>query len=152
MWGFPSPRMPRRPTAFPSTMSAALIAIFFTLTVWPEPSHGQRVPLTPRTLIGVWRGQEISPVGRMTIEVIFFRNGTYSRSARLGAFMTRDVGTYSIVRNWIHFRLRDYAPKVYRGRRLARPMSDTWTVQRFNGRHLQATVGGRNQVSVQRIR
>ena len=28
--------------------------------------------------------------------------------------MTRDVGTYTIVQNWIHFQLTNYEPKYYR--------------------------------------
>lgn len=87
----------------------------------------------------------------MAVEVIFFPNGTYSRAHVAGSPMTRDVGTYTIVQNWIRFQLTNYEPKYYMNRPMTRPMSDTWVVSRFDGRILQATVGGNSVVTVQRV-
>lgn len=50
----------------------------------------------------------------MAVEVIFFPNGTYSRAHVAGSLMTRDVGTYAVVQNWIRFQLTNYEPKYYR--------------------------------------
>ena len=111
-------------------------------------AHAQ---IAPQQLVGVWRGQERSPIGVMSVEVIFFGNGTYSRAHVAGALMTRDVGSYTLTQNWIHFQLRDYEPKYYLGRPMTRPMSDTWVITAFDGRTLQATVGGTSQVVVQRV-
>jgi hypothetical protein len=116
----------------------------------PQPARAQA--LSPQNIAGVWRGQEMSSIGTWSVEVIFFPNGTYTRVAVAGSLMTRDVGTYQIVQNWIHFRLSDYEPKVYMNRPMSRPMSDTWVVNRFDGRFLQATVGGGSVIRVQRVR
>jgi len=130
----------------------AALALIGAVASWGPPARAQNAPLAPQSLVGVWRGQEASAIGTMSVEVIFFANGTYSRAHTAGSLMTRDVGTYSIVQNWIHFQLRDYEPKYYMGRVMTRPMSDTWVVNRFDGSFLQATVGGGSVVSVQRAR
>ena len=127
-------------------LGGALALLAFAAT----PAQAQ-TPLAPQTLSGVWRGQEQSPIGTWAVEVIFFPNGTYSRAAQGGNLMTRDVGTYTIVQNWIHFQLTNYEPKYYMNRPMTRPMSDTWVVSRFDGRILQATVGGSSVVTVQRV-
>jgi hypothetical protein len=129
----------------------ALLGLAAALLLAAPPAPAQ-TPLAPQTLAGVWRGQEVSPIGTWSVEVIFFANGTYSRANQAGALMTRDVGTYTVVQNWIHFRLTDYGPKVYMNRPMTRPMSDTYVVNRFDGRVLQATVGGNSVVTLQRVR
>jgi hypothetical protein len=130
-------------------MLTGFLAVSF---FWWQPAQAQNAPLSAQNLVGVWRGQEVSAIGTWAVEVIFFPNGTYTRAAVVGSLMTRDVGTYQIVQNWVHFRLSDYEPKVYMNRPMSRPMSDTWVVTRFDGRFLQATVGGSSVVRVQRIR
>ena len=79
-------------------------------------------------VIGTWRGTEISVLGPMAVEAIFFPDGTYSRTHVLGSLMTHDTGTYEIVQNWIHFRLQDWGPTEYMGKNLTWPTSDTWVV------------------------
>ena len=88
-------------------------------------------------LSGHWRGVEGSLLGTMATDVIFFPDGTYSRSHRLGNLMTRDTGTYQLVQNWIHFRLQNWGPTEYMGKPLSWPTSDTWVVTNFNGRVLE---------------
>ncbi len=139
-----------RSVAARRTVVLALAGALALLALSATPAPAQ-TPLAPQTLAGVWRGQEQSPIGTWAVEVIFFPNGTYSRAAVAGSLMTRDVGTYSIVQNWIHFQLRDYEPKIYMNRPMTRPMSDTWVVSRFDGRVLQATVGGSSVITVQRV-
>ena len=87
-------------------------------------------------LRGVWRGTEMTILGPTAAEVIFFPNGTYSRSHVLGSLMTRDSGRYEVVRNWVHFYLEDWGPTEYLGQPLTWPTSDTWVVTRFDGRML----------------
>jgi hypothetical protein len=86
----------------------------------------------------------------MSVQVIFFPNGTNRRSHQWSDLMTFDAGTYSIVQNWIHFQLENYGPRYCKGREMTRPMSDTWVVRQFDGRSLSATVGGNSLVSVRR--
>lgn len=88
-------------------------------------------------LTGVWRGTEVTPVGPSAVEAIFFPNGTYSRTHVLGTLRTHDSGHYEVVRNWVHFYLRDWGPTHYLGRPLSWPTSDTWIVTRFDGRTLE---------------
>lgn len=145
MMDFLKNRQTRR-AALRAVIMAAIGAVLPAAT--PTTAHAQ---LAPRALVGVWRGQERSPIGIMSVEVIFFGNGTYSRAHVAGALMTRDVGSYSVVQNWIHFQLRDYEPRYYQGRPMTRPMSDTWVITAFDGRTLQATVGGTSQIFVQRV-
>jgi hypothetical protein len=133
------------------TTRRALLGGALVLMAFAAAPAQAQTPLAPQTLSGVWRGQEQSPIGPMAVEVIFFPNGTYSRAHVAGSLMTRDVGTYEIVQNWIHFRLTNYEPKYYMNRPMTRPMSDTWVVNRFDGRILQATVGGNSVVTVQRV-
>jgi hypothetical protein len=90
-------------------------------------------------LTGVWRGAELTPLGLSSIEVIFFPNGTYSRSHVLGVLMTRDAGRYEVVSNWVHFYLQEWAPTEYLGRPLTWPTSDTWIVTRFDGQVLETS-------------
>jgi len=146
------PLIDRIPDKAISLWRVVLAALIVTITLANEPSQAQNLALVPENVAGIWRGQEANAlVGTMAVEVIFFPNGTYSRAHRLGSFMSRDVGTYTIVRNWIHFELHDYNPKFYKGKVLSRPMSDTWVVGRFDGHFMQATVGGTSLVSVQKI-
>lgn len=125
-----------------ATMAGAML--FF------GPAQAQPLPVAPAALVGTWSGQERGPVGVMSVQVIFFRNGTYRRSHQLRDLMTFEAGTYSAVQNWIHFQLQNYGPRYYKGREMTRPMSDTWVVQRFDGRALSATVGGNSHVSIRR--
>lgn len=110
----------------------------------------QPLPVTPATLAGTWSGRERGPIGVMSLQVIFFPNGTYRRNHQWGDLMSFDTGTYSVVQNWIHFQLENYGPRYYKGREMTRPMSDTWVVRQFDGRSLIATVGGNSEVSVRR--
>lgn len=105
---------------------------------------------TLAAITGVWQGQEASPLGLMGVEAIFFPNGAYRRTHVMGQLMTWDSGDFSVVQNWIHFRLQNYGPTRYRGQELQRPASDTWVVHHFDGQSLQATVGGNSTVTVRR--
>jgi hypothetical protein len=118
--------------------------------VLPGSRKAQAQTLAPDQLAGTWSGEEASWVGVMSVEVIFFPNGTYRRSHWLGDLMTFDVGSYSIEQSWIHFELDEYGPHYYKGQPMTRPMSDTWVVDYFDGDALQATVGGSDRVSVRR--
>ena len=138
-----------RPMLNRRTVNGALAAVaLMGLLGGGEPALAS--PVNPATLVGTWRGEERGPLGVMSVEVIFFRNDTYRRSHRWGELMTFDTGTYSVVENWIHFKLQDYGPRTYQGRTMTRPMSDTWVVDRFDGRSLGATVGGNSQISIRR--
>ena len=88
-------------------------------------------------LSGVWQGAELTPLGLSSVEVVFFPNGTYSRSHSLGTLMTYDSGQFEVVSNWVHFYLQKWAPTEYLGRPMTWPTSDTWIVTRFNGRILE---------------
>lgn len=141
----------RRRAAAKALACFAVAGLVTAMIPWTRPLQAQNVPLAAQTLAGVWRGQEVSPLGPMSVEVIFFPNGTYNRAHTWGSLMTTDNGAYQIVQNWIHFTLNDYQPKVYKGQTMTRPMSDTWVVGRFDGRFMQATVGGNSTVTVQRV-
>ncbi len=108
-------------------------------------SAGAQMPLAGIT--GVWRGTETVPTGTTSVEVIFFPNGTYSRAHRLGYLMTRDTGRFTIVQNWIHFNLQNWAPTEYKGRPLHWPTSETWVVTGFNGRVLET-----RNIHIERVR
>ena len=112
--------------------------------------RAQASPVSSATLVGIWKGEERGPLGTMSVEVIFFRNDTYRRSHRWGELMTFDSGSYTVVENWIHFKLQDYGPRTYKGQAMSRPMSDTWVVGRFDGQSLAATVGGNSRISIRR--
>ncbi len=130
------------------TLSHGALAML-AAAAWPLSDAGAQT-LHPGTLNGTWSGQERGPLGTMALGVIFLADGTYRRQHRLGDLLTFDTGTYQVVQHWIHFRLEDYGPRMYRGRPLTRPRSDTWAVSRFDGRLLRATVGGNSQVSIER--
>ncbi len=112
------------------------------------PVWAQLAGLSRELLVGTWRGEEQGALGVMSLEVIFFPNGTYRRSHRLNDLMTFDTGSYTIVQNWIHFKLEGYGPRIYKGQPMQWPESDTWVVNQLDSRTLVASVGGINNVRV----
>lgn len=117
----------------------------------PGELCAQGTQLLPQTLAGSWRGLEVGPMGRIALSVVFFPNGTYRRTSQLRDLMGFDVGQYSIVQNWIHFTLSDYGPRIYKGRPMTRPMSDTWIVDYFDRNSLRASVGGTSMINIRRM-
>ncbi len=139
----------RRPVLSRRTVNHALAAAAMTgLLGGRELARGS--PMSPGMLVGAWQGEERGPLGVMSVELIFFRNGTYRRSHQWGELMTFDTGTYTVAENWIHFKLQDYGPRTYKGQVMTRPMSDTWVVGGFDGRALTATVGANSRISMRR--
>jgi hypothetical protein len=117
----------------------------------PGALRAQGLRLLPETLAGAWQGQEVGPLGTISVSVVFFPNGSYRRTNQPGDLMAFDTRQYSIVQNWIHFSLSDYGPRVYKGQPVTRPVSDTWIVDLFDGRHLRAGVGGNSVVNIRRM-
>jgi hypothetical protein len=127
-------------------LSGALGALLLALMA-AAPAEAQA--LRSAQLVGAWSGRESSLVGAMALQVVFFPDGRYQRVHRLGGLMTFDNGRYTIAQNWVHFELEQFGPDHFNGKPLTWPRSDTWIVHRFDGRFLEATIGGA-QVSISR--
>jgi hypothetical protein len=77
-------------------------------------------------LVGIWTSEETTEYGTVYAETILERNNNYSHQVRWRDLMTYEVGVYQAGDNFIHFSVRDYQPKSYKGTELSRPLS--WTV------------------------
>ena len=121
----------------------ALLGGAAALLAWAAPGARSALAqsLDPASLTGSWAGQEAYPQGTMQVGVLFFANGTYQRSHRIGPLMTWDKGRFSVVQNWIHFELEEFGPETFNGRPMHPMKSDTWIVTGFDGARLTATIG-----------
>jgi hypothetical protein len=89
---------------------AALLAVIIAWQglAWAQGEDAGR-------LIGIWRSQLQTPWGSGFGETILFPNGTFSKSAKIGDLITRDVGKYTVGPGYIHFTIKDHEPKIYKG-------------------------------------
>lgn len=76
--------------------------------------------------VGIWTSEVTTEYGTIYAETILERTSTYSHMARWRDLMTYEVGEYQVLEGAIHFSVRDYEPKVYKGTEMSRPLS--WTV------------------------
>lgn len=77
--------------------------------------------------VGIWTSEEVTAYGTVYAETILERTRTYSHMVRWSDLMTYEVGEYQVLEGAIHFSVRDYEPKVYKGTEMSRPLS--WTVR-----------------------
>jgi hypothetical protein len=103
------------------------------------PASAQEVEL-PEQLTGVWQGTVIVGPYEIGGEMIFQPNGTFRRMNWLNGLMTWASGPYTIARNWIHFEVEAYGPEIYLNVPQPKPPSETWMVNFFDGRVIDATL------------
>ncbi len=72
-------------------------------------------PVTAADLVGRWKSTIKSVHGTAVVDVILKRNGTFSKTVKWRGLMTYDVGTYTVGNGFIHFKITDHEPKVYKG-------------------------------------
>jgi len=128
---------------------AAIISISMAASVGGGAAAQQR--LDRDQLVGRWQGYEAFGGYRVQSEVLFFPDGTYQRWSALGSLMAMHRGAWEVMQNWVHFSPTDYEPKIYQGRPMAPPPSETWIVDAFDGTNIHATVGGMSEVSFRRV-
>ncbi|MBM4285649.1 MAG: hypothetical protein FJ128_10440 [Deltaproteobacteria bacterium] len=102
-----------------------VMALWLAASGWPGNAGAQ-------SLVGIWRSYLNTAWGLAYQEVIFMANGTFTKSARVGTWMARDVGTYTVGENYVHFNITDHEPKYYLGKPLQWVKSETWFFQ-FEG-------------------
>lgn len=85
-----------------------LLSLLFSATV-------HALPVTAADLVGVWRSKINSAYGTAVVEVILKPNGTFSKTVKWRGLFTYDVGTYTVGRGFIHFKITDHEPKYYKG-------------------------------------
>ena len=129
----------------------ALIAGVAGVLVPPSGARAAIKKLSVASLSGAWRGSETTGPLVIAGEVLFQRNGTYQRMHRLGELVTWASGPYSIAQNWVHFEVEDYGPEYYAGIRQYPPPSETWMVDRFDGRSLDARIGTETAIHYERV-
>jgi hypothetical protein len=113
------------------------------------PASAQDVEL-PERLTGVWQGTVT--VGPYDIggEIIFQPNGTFRRTNWLNGLMTWASGPYTIARNWIHFEVEAYGPEIYLNVPQPKPPSETWMVDFFDGRVIDARLADGSVIHYER--
>lgn len=107
--------------------------------------------ITPENLTGVWRGYVNAGGYEIGGEMIFQPNGTFRRMNWYGSLMAWASGPFTIAENWIHFEVDAYGPEIYQGVPQAAPPSETWMVDRFDGRSIDARVGSNAYVHFDRV-
>ena len=76
-------------------------------------------------LIGTWRANVSTPWGPGVAETILMKNGSFSKTFRIGEMKTLDTGKYTIGEGYIHFDIKDHEPKVYKGKPMSWVKSET---------------------------
>jgi hypothetical protein len=74
---------------------------------------------------GIWNSEVQTVYGMMQTQLILDLAKKFSQQAFLGAFMTYDIGTYTLGEGYLHFAVQDHEPKTYNGQ----PMTwlKSWT-------------------------
>lgn len=78
-----------------------------------------------QALFGTWRAQVRTAFGICTSETVLMPDGQFSKTCRCGALLTWDRGTYAVGQGFVHFNIVDHQPKVYNGKRMTWPNSET---------------------------
>ncbi len=92
--------------------------------------------VTAADLTGTWRSRIDSVHGTALVEVILKRNGTFSKTVKWRGLFTYDVGVYSVGNGYIHFRITDHEPKVYKGIQQKWVKSETIFFRLVNRNHM----------------
>lgn len=85
----------------------------------------QGVFAAAQDVTGIWRSQVVTAFGMCYGETILMPKGRFSKTFRCGEMFTKDVGTYTVGEGYIHFNIQDHEPKVWKGKRMTWPNSET---------------------------
>jgi len=88
------------------------------------------------SLVGLWRAQIQSGQGNCVWEIIFQRNGGFSKTFRCGQMMTYELGTYSVGQGFIRLIYTSHQPTEYKGRKLHYPGTETIFFQFVDRNHI----------------
>ena len=81
---------------------------------------GEMDLLQAQSVVGIWQCAQVpTPWGLADGETILKPDGTFSKTVRFGQVVIWDVGTYTVGKGYIHYKIRDHEPKTYKGK----PMS-----------------------------
>jgi|WetSurMetagenome_2_1015567.scaffolds.fasta_scaffold04562_8 hypothetical protein len=105
-----------------TTRALILLLIIFFSNVLPI---GAADPPPQGHLIGIWRAHVDTPWGPGLAETILMPNGSFNKTFRAGDLMTWDVGKFSTGPGYIHFTIEDHEPKIYKGKPMSWPKSET---------------------------
>jgi hypothetical protein len=76
--------------------------------------------LQAQNVVGIWQCPQVpTPWGLADGETILKQDGTFSKTVRIGQMIIWDVGTYTVGNGYIHYKIQDHEPKIYKGK----PMS-----------------------------
>lgn len=126
-------------------------AILLGLAATPFSTAARaQAPDLPERLSGVWRGTVTVGPYEIAGELIFRPNGTFRRANWWNGLMTWASGPYTIARNWIHFEVEAYGPEIYMNMPQARPPSETWMVDFYDGGMLDATLADGSVIHFER--
>lgn len=126
----------------PGLRALGLLLVLLSLVLPLAPGRGLAQPqVEPAALVGVWRGYERT--GEMVVwgEMILHANGRFQKAFAMGPARAFQSGDWQATGQWVRFVPTDYEPKVYLGVAQAPPPPETWTVHRFDGRVIDASVG-----------
>ncbi len=81
---------------------------------------GEHDILHAQSLVGVWECPGVpTPWGPAYGKTILMPDGTFTKTAKCGDMQTWDKGTYTVGKGYVHYKILDHEPKVYKGK----PMS-----------------------------
>ena len=81
---------------------------------------GERDLVHAQSVVGVWDCPGVpTPWCVANGKTILMKDGTFTKTVKCGEMSTWDKGTYTVGKGYIHYKIQDHEPKVYKGK----PMS-----------------------------
>jgi hypothetical protein len=81
---------------------------------------GKNDVLQAENVVGVWHCPRVqTPWGPADGKTILMPDRTFTKTVKCGDMFTWDKGTYTVGKGYIHYKIEDHEPKMYKGK----PMS-----------------------------
>jgi hypothetical protein len=82
--------------------------------------------LYAQSVVGTWECPNVmTPWGLAHGKTILMPDGTFTKTVRCGEMMTWDKGTYTTGTGYIHYKIQDHEPKIYKGQQMHWPKEET---------------------------
>lgn len=97
-----------------------MILVAFLMGCGVIMAVGEHNLVQAQSVVGVWECPGVqTPWGVANGKVVLMKDGSFTKTVKCGEMFTWDKGTYTVGKGYIHYKIQDHEPKVYKGKTMA---------------------------------
>jgi hypothetical protein len=94
-----------------------IILVAFLMGLSVVMAVGEHDLVQAQSVVGVWECPGVpTPWCVANGKTVLMKDGTFTKTVKCGEMSTWDKGTYTVGEGYIHYKIQDHEPKVYKGK------------------------------------